>query len=283
MKDLLRKQYALLLEKTYTNEKTGFKAVLYDFLLGLRFWRIWYLLGIKDIKLRYKRSKLGQVWHVLVTFIQICSIGIIWAYLFKMPVADFFPYFAIGRVIYGFIATIITDGSKYYYTEKGFLLEMPSPKSIYAYSNTLQALITFLHDFVVVIAVMLFFKVPINFNIIYFVPAMGLLIINAVWATVIFGYIGARFRDIPPLLDSVIGIALMITPIMWKVEQLPVQAHKYMILNPFYIFIKISRDALLGLPPDYKYWLAAGGITIIGFLFTFIFLRKFIYRIAFWV
>lgn len=283
MINFLKKQYQFLLNKTYTKNIYTIQNVIYDLLLGLRFWRIWYILGIKDIKLRYKRSKIGQVWHTLTTAIQVTFMGIIWAYLFKMPVAEFFPYLAISKIIYEYISSIITNGSKYYYTEKNTLLEMPSPKSIYAYANSFKAFISFLHNFIVIVAVVIIFKIPINFNTLYFLPALLLLLINSVWVTIFIGYLGARFRDIPPLIDSVIGIIVMITPIMWKVDQLPAYTHKYMILNPFNIFIKINRDALLGLPADLKYWGAAIILTICGYILVILGLKKYLYRITFWV
>jgi ABC-type polysaccharide/polyol phosphate export permease len=279
----LKKSFHYSLQHLQEKRSSHTVIVLIDFLAGLLFWRIWYMMGMKDIKLRYKRSKIGQLWHTLTTAIQIIFTGLIWAYLFHMPISEYFPYLAIGKIYFDWMNLIISNGAKYYYTEKNTMLELPSPKSIYAYSNTFKSFILFLHNFVVIIAVMIFFKHPINSNLIFLLPAIILVLLNSIWITVIIGYIGARFRDIPNLIDSLLGIVLMLTPIMWKVEQLPERVHKYLLLNPFNIFITINRDAILGYPPNFTYWFIAMLITVIGFLITIIFLRKYLYRISFWV
>ncbi len=281
--NLIKKKIFNFIDSFKTSKKCSFGNVLYDFLLGLRYWRIWYILGSKEIKLRYKRSKFGQLWHTITTAIYITFVGLIWAYLFKVPVVEFLPYLAISKILYDFISSTITNGCKYYYLEKSFILELPSPKSIYAYSNSLRNLLSFLHNIPVIIIVILLFKVSINSYIIFAVPAFFLILLNSVWITIIIGYLGARFRDIPPLLDALMGIIMMVTPIMWQIKQLPEHLHKYMLLNPFNVFIKITRDSILGIAPDPSYWLVAVGITIFGYMITFLFLRKCLNRISFWV
>jgi ABC-type polysaccharide/polyol phosphate export permease len=37
-------------------------AGLADLLTGLRYWRVWHLLGISDLRHHYARSRLGQLW-----------------------------------------------------------------------------------------------------------------------------------------------------------------------------------------------------------------------------
>lgn len=244
---------------------------------------MWVVLGIKEIKLRYKRTKFGQLWHVLSTSIQITLLGLIWAYLFKMPIKEFFPYLAIGKIFFEYMSHVITQGLKFYYAEKSFLLDIPCPKSVFAYANATNSFVSFLHNFIVLIIIVILFRVNVNINLIFLVPAVALIFINSIWISVLFGYMGARFRDVPPLITSLMGMIMMTTPILWKVDMLPYYLQKYMILNPFYVFIKINRDAILGYPPDFTYWCAALLVTVIGYTASFFMLKRAMYRISFWV
>lgn len=279
----LKNFFFLLIKKLETNNINSYQNVLHDFLLGLRYWRIWYILGTKEIKLRYKRSKFGQLWHVLSTSLQITFMGLIWSYLFKIPVKEFFPYLAVGKIFFEYLSLAVTGGMTFYYKERSFLLGARLPKSIFAYASSTYSLITFLHNFLVLVAVVIIFQIHINWNILFIIPGITLIFINSIWITILFGYLGTRFRDIPPLITSVMSMLMMITPVFWKVEMLPLYIQKYMILNPFYVFIKINRDAIFGYSPDYLYWGVAFLITALGYIITFFMLKRIMNRISFWV
>ena len=123
----------------------------------------------------------------------------------------------------------------------------------------------------------------IESSVFYSLP-LGLLIIfiNAILFTVIVGMLSARYRDIDPLIKSLMPPMLLLTPVLWKPEMLGDYAH-YIYFNPFTYFVGILRNDLIGLDFDITIWIGALIITLIQiFIFLFLYANK-SKRIVFWV
>ena len=63
------------------------------------------------------------------------------------------------------------------------------------------------------------------------VPGLFLVAANCAWITVVLGIVGARYRDIPPLVGNVMQVMMFITPVFWMMAQLPADAQAYLKLN----------------------------------------------------
>jgi lipopolysaccharide transport system permease protein len=114
------------------------------------------------------------------------------------------------------------------------------------------------------------------------VPGMALWICDALALTLLLGGLCARFRDINPIVNSLMQIAFFITPVIWKPEQLGAD-QKYLPLNPLYNMIEIVRAPLLGDP--ISLWTWAGAILFSAAIcgVSWVFFVKARGRVAFWV
>src|SRR5215207_5066472 len=70
------------------------RRALLDLRQGFESWRVWWLLGIGDIRQRYRRSRIGQFWITLSIAIFVFAIGIVYAAIFQQPMAQYLPYLA---------------------------------------------------------------------------------------------------------------------------------------------------------------------------------------------
>ena len=94
--------------------------------------------------------------------------------------------------------------------------------------------------------------------------------------------VSARYRDIDPLVKSLMPPMLLLTPVLWKPEMLG-EYHSYVYLNPFTHFVGIVRNDLIGLEFDLKIWIGAILITIFQLIIFFLLYSKKSKRIVFWV
>jgi len=109
-----------------------------------------------------------------------------------------------------------------------------------------------------------------------------LIFINAILFTVNVGMLSARYRDIDPLIKSLMPPMLLLTPVLWKPEMLGEYAH-YIYFNPFTYFVGIIRNDLIGLNFDIIIWIGALVITFLQILIFFFLYSKKSKRIVFWV
>src|SRR5580698_7545493 len=78
-----------------------------DVSVGLTDWRVWLLLGMNDIRQRYRRSRLGQFWITLAMAITIVTLGFLYSYLFHLRLTEYLPYLGTSFVVWGLLSSIV--------------------------------------------------------------------------------------------------------------------------------------------------------------------------------
>jgi ABC-2 type transport system permease protein/lipopolysaccharide transport system permease protein len=249
---------------------------------GLRKRWLWTALAMLDIKLRYRGSVLGPFWLTVSTMVMIGAMGILYARLFHTDVATYLPFLAIGLVFWQFVSTVINEGCQTYLIVQNIIQQVRMPFSVHAYRLVCRNLIVLAHTLVIVPIIFVIYPQPIGWDIILSLPALAVLAVNAVWISVLFGMLSARFRDVPPIVTSFVQVVFFVTPIFWMPSLLgPWQ--KLAELNPLFAAIDIVRAPLLGMSPAPYSWAVMGVMTVVGGLGTFVLFARFRSRIAFWV
>lgn len=250
---------------------------------GLLNWRIWVMLALSDVKLRYRRSRLGQFWLTISMAITVLALAFVYSAIFQIALSIYLPMIAYSLIVWGLLAGICNEGAGAFIEAEGYIRSASLPKSVYVYRVLLRNLIIFLHNLVIAPVVMLIFGLVPNLNLLYLVPALALTIITGVWVTLLLGTLSARFRDLPPMVAAFMQIAFFLSPIMWSSNQLHGQFRILTDWNPFSAFLAIMRDPLLGVPPQASAWAMACGVTLVGALVTLPFYARFRSRISYYV
>ena len=254
-----------------------------DVSVGLTDWRVWLLLGMNDIRQRYRRSRLGQFWITLAMAIQIGTLGFLYSYLFHLPVAQYLPYLGTSFVVWGLLSSVILESCSVFIAAEGYLRQVPMPKSIYVHRMLVRNVVTFLHNLIIIPPLYLFFHVPVSATQLLALAGILVLLLNGIWVGLFLGTLCARFRDMPQIMVSLVQIAFYLTPVMYRRVQLPSKWQGLFALNPFQSFLDIVREPMLGSPPPLIAWEISGLITIVGFAVTAVFFSRFRARIVYWL
>ncbi len=260
-----------------------FREACTDIVAGIVNWRVWYFLGLTDIRLRYRRTIIGPFWMTLSTGIMITAMGFVWGILFKADLEQFFPYLAAGLVTWFLISTMVTESTDAISGRPDSLKDFNLPISYIALRLVLRNFIVFLHNVIVYFVVALVFGTGF---LTAFLPlallGLFLLLVNGVWISIIISIVGARFRDIQQLVTAVMTILFLITPIMWQ-RHLLGENQFIAILNPVTHFIELVRQPLLGYPPPILSLVVILCITVIGWTGALLLLARTRRRIVFWL
>jgi ABC-type polysaccharide/polyol phosphate export permease len=259
------------------------RAAWRDVGVGLIDWRVWLLLGMNDIRQRYRRSRLGQFWITLAMATTIVSLGFLYAFLFKQPLGQYLPYLGTSFVVWGLMSGIVLDGCVVFISSEGFLRQVPMPKSVFVHRMLVRNVVTFAHNLIIVPPLFVVFGVMPSWTWLAALAGFVLFLLNGVWIGLFLGTVCARFRDMPQTMASIMQIAYFLTPVMWQREQLPPKYRAAAELNPFQAFLDIVRDPLLGRMPPPISWEVAGVVTVLGFAVTAIIFARFRARIVFWL
>ena len=254
-----------------------------DLLGGLvRSW-LWINLAHQDLKLRYRGSILGPFWQTITTGVMVGSMGFIYAKLFHMKLENYLPLLAVGLVFWQFTSGMITEGCGTFYSAQTIIQQVKLPFSLHAYRLVYRNLLILGHNFVIIPIVLIIFPQPIVWpRLLELGPGLGLILLDGVWISILLGMISARFRDVPPIVASIVQVVFFITPIFWSANGLG--PHRWLAdYNPIYAAIDVLRAPLLGQPPERHSWLILVLVTLLGCAGTFAFFARFRARITFWV
>ncbi|WP_316354087.1 ABC transporter permease [Candidatus Trichorickettsia mobilis] len=266
------------------NFDNNLKKAFDDFVRSFKYWRIFYLIGISDIRKRYARSSIGQFWLTLSLAINITTIGIIWSVLFKTSLPDYLPHLATGMLFWLYISSCITDGSNIYISSTGYLIGLSLPKLSYINSLFVKNIIILVHNLPVIVVTYLICMQKISIGALF--VALSGFVCTSIFLfpiTIILAIFSVRFRDFPNIIASIIQVVFYATPIMWKIESIPSRFHDYILLNPLAIFLSLCRDPLLEITIPHQYWLAAICYIITSWIIAILFFSKFRHRITYWL
>jgi lipopolysaccharide transport system permease protein len=221
-----------------------------------RLWPLVWTLSMFDIRLRYRGSMLGPLWLTLSTAIMVGAIGFLYARLFHQNVTAYLPFLTISLVLWNFISTVASEATTCFTQADAMIRSMRMPHSMHAARVVMRNTLVLGHNVVVVAVVFALLGTRPGLDCFTLLPAFLLWLADAFAAGLLLGLFGARFRDIPPIVASVMQIAFYVTPVMWNPAMLAHRglARAFIDLNPFYAVLEIVRGPLLGLPLDPAAW-----------------------------
>lgn len=268
---------------TQSRPREGLVAgAVQDIREGMAEHELWITMGIQDLKRRYRRSLLGPLWLTLSLAILVAALGMLYGELMGHQASRYIPHVALGFIAWQFIQGVVTDSCNVFISMRNWIQNVRMPLSVFVFRMVWEHLITMGHNALVYVGVALLFGIYAGWAGLLILPALILLVMNAIWVGLLFGVLCTRFRDIPQIVQSIMRIAFFMTPVIWMPEQLGTRAY-LALLNPFTYFVELIRMPLLGEVPSALTWGLALGVTIIGSLMaTYAFVR-FRNRVAFWL
>jgi len=245
-------------------------------------WRLWTALGWHDIRQRYRRSTIGPFWLTLSMGINIAAIGLLWSLIFNISTHDFVPHLCLGFVTWYLITGMINEGAMAFIASAGLIRQIRQPIFLYMLWTIWRNLIIFGHNFVVYLAVIVIYQVPVNANTALILVTFPLAILSVAWVPCVVGMISTRYRDIPQIVISVLNILFYVTPIIWRRDQLG--ARQFIAdLNPLTHVVEMISSPLTGQPPSLLNWEATLALLILGWGFTILFFSRFRARVPYWL
>ena len=179
--------------------------------------------------------------------------------------------------------SVVNEGCTAFTVNESFLKQLAAPKSSFILRLIWRNLLMFAHNIVIYIPVVLIFSVPVKLSMLWAIPGLALICITSYWVGLFCGMICARFRDIPPLVNSLLQVAMFVSPIMWKKEGMGKSVEIIAAVNPLYYYLELVRAPLLGQPVDHRIWLVALSMTAVGFFLTMVCFMRYRARITYWI
>jgi len=280
-----------------------------DITEGFKQRELWGHLGWQDIKQRYRRSIIGPLWITLSMAVTAAGLGLLYSQLFGSPVGTFLPYITVGFIVWNFMNGCLTEGTETFIRNEGLIKHLPAPLTVYALRTVWRLTLMFAHNLLVYFVVLAIFwsdltvagyhittdpnaidHPGLNWTVLFAIPAFVLLAVNGGWVAILFGIISTRYRDIPPVIQSLTQLLFFMTPIVWSTDLLVAKfgdnaewREWVAELNPLYHYIQILRAPLIGNVQSWHHWVVVGAFTVVGWGLALVAMRNYRARISYWV
>ncbi|QUM87862.1 ABC transporter permease [Moritella sp. 36] len=217
-----------------------------DFIMSLKEYQVWSRLGWTDILKKYRRSFIGPFWLTLSTAIYISSIGVIFSEIFNTPMQDYLPYLALGLIFWMFINQCVTEGAEAFINNAHYIKQMPIKLAIFPMQVIWRNFIVLAHNMVIFVFIAILFDINITWYSLWSIVGIIIFSVNVLFLTLSLSCFCARFRDLHQIVLSIMQIAFFATPIMWNKTALLGQRDYVLDYNPFFHFVELFREPLLG-------------------------------------
>lgn len=254
-----------------------------DLIEGMHLWRLAWALGWLDIRLRYRGSMLGPFWLTISTGVMVAALGVLYSTLFKIELRDYLPFLALSQVLWGFLAALVSEACTVFTDAEGVIRSVRMPFFVFSMRGLIRNAIVLGHNILVIVVVFAVFQIWPHVNSLLALPGLLLWAVDALALTLLLGGFCARFRDIQPIVNSVMQIAFFMTPVIWKPDQLTAVGVQSLAFNPFFDLLEIVRGPILGSGVAGTTWIGAGVYSVVLCAISWAFFVRARGRIAFWV
>ena len=254
-----------------------------DIAAGARLWRLALALGWLDIRLRYRGSMLGPFWLTISTGVMVAALGVLYSTLFKIDVREYLPFLALSQVLWGFLAALVSEACTTFTDAEGVIRSVRMPFFVFSLRTLIRNAIALAHNVVVIVVVFAIFSMWPTWEALLAIPGLLVWVIDALALTLLLGAFCARFRDIQPIVNSVMQIAFFMTPVIWKPNQLGGSGIEKLPLNPFFDLLEIVRGPILGTDVTLMTWVGAIVYSTALCAISWAFFVRARGRVTFWI
>ena len=182
----------------------------------------------RDLQTRYKGSALGVVWSLLNPLILMGIYVLVFSVLWKAADIEHYPlYLLVGLALWLFFSASLTTGARSMVDSAALVKKVRFPRQLVPLSVVATQLVTFVAMLVVLMVVNVIvipetrdtflLAIPIAAGIVAFVAGVALI---ASCANVVY-------RDVEHLVQAVLLPWFFLTPILYRLEDLPGGVQRY--------------------------------------------------------
>lgn len=243
-------------------------------------WPHWFTIGNLEIKLRFARSGLGPLWSSLSFAFVITALAAVYSRILGLEWRAYAPYLTLGLLVWTLIASIFQEASDVFVHAAHTLKQVYLPRTSFLYRLMWRNLVLFTMNAAVAAVVLALSHAGLGTTALLAVPGMAILLVNLFWVSLLLALGGARFWAFGRAVQTVLPIAMLVTPILWHPHgDLSALAR----WNPFWYGVEIVRAPLLGETPVLRVWIVAIAAAVFGSLISLLVFARWRDRIPYWI
>ena len=261
------------------------RSLVADYLDSFRHPEFWTYATWLEIVSKYRRSRLGVVWAFVPAVLYTFGIGYFFATLQGYEVREFVPHLGLGYVIFRLITSSLNDATSTCSSNSSYILDGRVRLTDYVLKVIARAMFYFFTGLpAVVVALILSPDLHLG-GLVFFLPALFVVLLNVAWMGVVVAVLGARLPDVSQLVGSVLMFGFLFTPIIWRAELVPPETLRGGIAraNPLFHLVELVRAPLLGEHIEPLTWVYLAVMLAVGWAAAAYVYRRYARYVPVWI
>ena len=208
----------------------------------INFWKYRFLLSNlinRDIKVKYRRSKLGILWSVLNPLMMMVVMTLVFSHFFRFEIENYAVYILSGQLMFNYFTESTNMAMESVIGYAPLIKKVYVPKYVFPLEKSCFAFINMLFSMVALVVVMFFTGAPFYatfllsvypmVTLFFFSLGIGLFLASSaiffrdiihLWSvfTTALMYASAIIYPVSMLDGSVMGILIRFNPIFWYID-----------------------------------------------------------------
>lgn len=242
---------------TYLRPARGWIALNLSALWAYR--ELVYFLTWRDIKVRYKQASLGIAWAIIQPIVHMVIFTVIFGSLVGVKTdsgipQEWYPIFSFAALLpWQLFQGALQRSGISLVGNANLLTKVYFPRLIIPFSAAAAGLVDFLFSFVVLVGLMIYYKVPFTWNLLWLPLLVLLALVTALAVGLWLAALNVQYRDVQHMIPFLLQAWMYASPVVYSVDLIPAEGPWRILygLNPMTGVIQGFRWALLGgNPPD---------------------------------
>ena len=199
-----------------------------------------------DFKIRYQGSALGYLWSLLKPLFLFAILYIVFTYIIPLgkDVEHFAVYLITGVVIWNFFNEATTIGASAVVAKGDLMRKISIPRYLVVIASSLSALINLGLGLIVVFIFAIFNGVVPSLQWLLIIPLALELFVFALGVSFFLSAAFVKYRDITYIWEVVLQAGFYATAIIYPLQKVPEELHKWFFINPMVQIIQDARHAI---------------------------------------
>jgi len=220
----------------------------------------------RNFVVNYRQTVLGPLWYIMQPLIATAIYTVIFSVVVRLPTDNVPPilFYLAGVILWSNFQTNFLLTSDVFFSNSGLFGKVYFPRLTVPIATILTNLITIAIHFAVFCVIFLVAAIDGQAT----TPSMWIVLtpllfmantLLALGCGLIVSAVTTRYRDLVPIVGSVIPLLMYATPVLYPLSQIPPKWWPLVALNPLSTSMELFRFA----------WFGAGSMTLIQIVISF--------------
>lgn len=203
-----------------------------------------YVLVLRDIKTKYRRSVLGVLWSMLNPLLMMAITAMVFSHLFRFEQENYVLYLLVGQIVFTFYSESTNFAMGSILDNGALIRKVYVPKYLFPLSRVLSSCMNLLFTLPAILVMMIYTGQFPTWRLVSLVIPILLMLVFCLGVGLFLSAVAVYFRDMFHLYGVLLSALSFATPIFYPETIIPQKYQPLFQSNPLYYYLKCFREVI---------------------------------------